>query len=190
MLLVAPPVAAQRGWDAQVHALVLARDSTLVTGGLGAGIRVGRGLRLAATMSGGWMAPDVMAGRSEVMVVYHLYPARPTRAGWYVGGGLAAELARGRGRGLVQALLGVEARPWRGGGLFAEVGVGGGVRIAAGYRTVRLARRRSGGANRNGRGPVRTRHRFNLLRDRRRADHPVAPTVSSFSSVRLITGWQ
>jgi hypothetical protein len=141
MLLVAPPLAAQGGWDVQVHALVLARDSTLVAGGLGAGLRVGRGLRLGATVAGGWMAPGVVAGRTEVMVTYHLYPTRPGRAGWYVGGGLAAELARGRARGLVLALVGVEARPWRGGGLFAEVGVGGGARVAAGYRTVRLARR-------------------------------------------------
>ena len=140
-LLLAPPLAAQRGWDAQAHALVLARDSSVVAGGVGAGLRLGRGLRLGATAGAGWMAPDVWVGRTEVVVAYHLYPVRPGRAGWYLGGGVAAELARGRVRGLVLALLGVEARPWRGGGLFAEVGVGGGVRVAAGYRLIRLQRR-------------------------------------------------
>lgn len=141
MLLLAPPLAAQRGWDGQAHALVLARDSSIVAGGVGAGIRFGRGLRVGATLSSGWLAPDVWVGRTEVTVAYHLYPVRPGRAGWYLGGGVAAELARGRVRGLVHALLGVEARPWRHGGVFAEVGVGGGLRLAAGYRLIRLPRR-------------------------------------------------
>jgi len=141
LALVAPPLIAQRGWDAQAHVLVLARDSSVVAAGLGAGLRFGRGLRLGATAGTGWMAPDVWMGRAELIVAYHLYPVRPLRAGWYVGGGVAAELARGQVAGLIQALFGVEARPWRGGGLFAEVGVGGGVRVAAGYRTVRLSGR-------------------------------------------------
>jgi hypothetical protein len=107
-----------------VHALVLARDSSMVAGGVGAGMRFGRGLRVGATLSSGWLAPDAWAGRGEALVAYHLYPVRPGGAGWYLAGGVAAELVRGQVRGLVQALLGVEARPWRGGGLFAEVGVG------------------------------------------------------------------
>ena len=142
LVLVAPPLMAQRGWDAGAHALVLARDSSVVAGGVGAGLRFGRGLRLGTTASAGRMTPGVWLGRAELVVAYHLYPMRPLRAGWYVGGGVAAELARGQVGGRVQALLGVEARPWRGGGVFAEIGVGGGVRVAAGYRLIRLPRRR------------------------------------------------
>jgi hypothetical protein len=141
LLLLAPPLAAQRGWDGQVHALVLARDSSMVAGGVGAAMRFGRGLRVGATLSSGWLAPNEWAGRGEALVAYHLYPVRPGGAGWYLAGGVAAELVGGQVRGLVQVLLGVEARPWRGGGLFAEVGVGGGVRVAAGYRLIRLPRR-------------------------------------------------
>jgi hypothetical protein len=142
MLLVAPPLAAQRGRDLQAVALALVRDSSILAGGVGAGVRVGRGMRIGATVAAGWLAPARWVGRGEALVTYHLYPMRPGRPGWYVGGGVAAELARGRLRGLVQALLGIEARPWRNGGVFAEVGVGGGVRLAVGYRVIRLAARR------------------------------------------------
>jgi hypothetical protein len=138
-LVAAPPLAAQRGRDVQVFAVVLARDSSSVGAGVGAGLRFGRGLRLAASVAGGWLAPDAWVGRAEALLGYHLYPVRRAGAGWYLGGGVAAELARGRVRGLVVALMGVEVRPWRRGGLFAEVGVGGGARLAVGYRMTRLA---------------------------------------------------
>lgn len=141
-LLLARSLAAQRGWDAQGQVMVLARDSVMVTAGAGAGIRLGRGLRVAATAGPGWIAPDRWAGRGEAIVAYHLYPMRPGGAGWYLGAGVAGELTDGDLRGLMLLLLGVELHPWRGGGLFAEVGVGGGVRFAAGYRITKLATRR------------------------------------------------
>jgi hypothetical protein len=75
------------------------------------------------------------------MVTYHLPPTRVERPGVYAGGGVAAEAQPDDFRGLVLLVLGVEARPWGGGGWFAEVGVGGGVRLALGYRRTRLARR-------------------------------------------------
>ena len=140
LLLLPVPVAAQRGWDAQAGAIGLVRDSSVVVGGLGAGLRFGRGMRAALTLASGWVAPDAAVGRAEATLAYHLFPQRPGRAGWYLGAGVAAELARGHVRGLVLALLGVEARPWRGGGVFAEFGVGGGLRVAVGYRSIRLAR--------------------------------------------------
>jgi len=61
----------------------------------------------------------------------------------YAGAGVAGEVHGGDVRGLLVALLGLEARPWSGGGWFLEAGVGGGVRLAAGYRLIRLAPRRS-----------------------------------------------
>jgi hypothetical protein len=142
MLLVAPPLVAQRGRDIQAFALGLVRDSPVVGAGAGAGLRFGRGLRVGGTVAAGWTEPDVWVGRGELVLAFHLYPVRPGRAGGYVGAGVGGELARRRLRGVVLALLGVEARPWRHGGLFAEVGVGGGVRLALGYRTIRLAGRR------------------------------------------------
>jgi len=141
LLVTAVPLAAQRGWDAQAVTLGLVRDSSALAAGLGTGVRFGRGMRAALTLTAGWQAPDAVMGRAEATVAYHLYPARPGRPGWYLGGGVATELSRGDLRGLVLALLGVEARPWRRGGIFAELGVGGGLRLAVGYRSIRLARR-------------------------------------------------
>lgn len=142
LLVLARPLSAQRGWDAQGQAIVLVRDSVMVSGGVGGGIRFGRGLRVAATVGPGWIAPDLWGGRGEAIIAYHLYPVRPGGVGWYLGGGVAGELAEGDLRGLMLLLLGAELRPWQGGGLFAEVGVGGGLRFAAGYRTIKLAKQR------------------------------------------------
>jgi len=140
--VTAGPAAAQRGWDAQVHAMALARDSTLVAGGAGAALRVGRGLRLAATVSAGALTSGGAAGRGEALLAYHVSPPRRGGVGVYVGAGVAGEVQGGDVRGLIVALIGVEARPWSGGGWFLEAGVGGGVRLAAGYRLIRLAQRR------------------------------------------------
>jgi hypothetical protein len=58
----------------------------------------------------------------------------------YLSGGLALEARSDDLRGLLLLALGVEAGPWAGGGWFAEVGVGGGVRVAFGLRRIRLRR--------------------------------------------------
>lgn len=136
------PAAAQRGWDAQGQALALVRDSTWIGGGLGAGMRFGRGLRLGGTLGAAWASPDAAGGRAELLVAYHVSRPRPGGVGVYAAAGLATELSRGDARALAVALLGVEARPWSGGGLFAELGIGGGLRLAAGYRVIRLQPRR------------------------------------------------
>lgn len=133
---------AQRGWDAQIHGIALLRDSALVGGGMGAGIRFRGGLRAAATASGGWLGGHRVAGRVELLAAYHLPPTRPTHPSVYLGGGIALEARQHDVRGLVLLALGVEARPWMGGGWFAELGVGGGLRVAVGYRQIRLKSRR------------------------------------------------
>jgi len=136
------PAAAQRGWDAQGHVVALGRDSTLVAGGVGAGLRLGRGLRVGATLSAGALTSGGAAGRGEALLAYHVSPPRQGGVGVYAAAGVAGEVHGGETRGLIVALIGVEARPWNGGGWFGEGGVGGGVRVAAGYRLIRLAPRR------------------------------------------------
>ena len=86
------------------------------------------------------LAPvELRPAGSVVVVAASLAGTRPGGAGWYLGGGVAGELTDGDLRGLMLLLLGVELHAWRGGGLFAEVGVGGGLRLAAGYRLITLA---------------------------------------------------
>jgi len=141
-VLAAPSAQAQRGWDAEVHALTMVRDSALIGGGVGGGMRVGGGLRGAATASLGAVSSGGAGGRGEALVTSHLPPPQRGGVGLYLGGGLAGEARDGRIRGFAVVLLGVEAHPWTGGGWFAEAGAGGGVRLLIGYRLVRVARRR------------------------------------------------
>ncbi len=144
LVLVGAPggLAAQHGWDAQLHTQFLARDSVLAAVGAGGGLRLGGGLRAAATASWGWLAPDRTAGRMELVASLHLPPMHPRQPGVYLSGGLAVEAWPDDVRGLLLVALGVEARPWDGGGWFAELGVGGGVRVALGLRRIRLKRGR------------------------------------------------
>jgi hypothetical protein len=140
-LLTSPiPLAAQRGWDAQVHVQVLARDSMLAAVGVGGGLRLPGGLGVAATGSWGWLAPDRTAGRVELTGAFHVPPVRVTHPDVYVSGGLAVEAWPDDLRGFLLLNLGVEAHPWGGGGWFAEIGVGGGVRVTVGIRWIRLRR--------------------------------------------------
>jgi hypothetical protein len=83
------------------------------------------------------------AGRGEALLTYHVSPPRQGGVGVYAGAGIAGEVHAGEVRGLIVALIGVEARPWSGGSWFVEAGVGGGGRVVAGYRMIRLAPRRS-----------------------------------------------
>jgi hypothetical protein len=138
--LTASPLTAQRGWDAQVHGQVLVRDSALAAVGVGGGLRLGGGIGVGIVGAWGWLAPDRAAGRVELVGAYHLPPVRVTQPDVYVSGGLAVEGWPDDVRGLLLLSLGVEARPWAGGGLFAEIGVGGGIRVAFGLRRIRLRR--------------------------------------------------
>ena len=133
-------LAAQRGWDAQMHVQALARDSMLGVLGAGGGFRLGGGLRAAATASWGWLAPHHTAGRMELVASFHLPPMHPRHPDVYLSGGLAVEARSDDLREFLLVALGIEARPWAGGGWFAELGVGGGVRVVLGLRRITLRR--------------------------------------------------
>jgi hypothetical protein len=139
--VIPAPLAAQRGHDVQVHAIGLVGGREFVGAGAGAGLRFGRGLRAALLVGGGWSEPGRAAGRGELLATFHLTPFRRAAPAVYGGGGVAAQVADSL-RGYVVLLLGLEARPAAGGGWFAEAGVGGGVRLALGYRAIRYAGRR------------------------------------------------
>ena len=68
-----------------------------------------------------------------------LRPAERSGVGPYAGLGLAFDGAQGRrGAGYLTALVGVETAPGRRHGWYAELGLGGGVRVALGRRWRRL----------------------------------------------------
>lgn len=132
---------AQRGYDVQVHALGLIGAREFVGGGIGAGLRVGRNLRLASVGTVGWEEGNRAAGRVEALATAHVALGRGRGPGLYGGGGVAAQAADSDTRAYLVLLFGVEGRP-AGSTWFAEVGVGGGVRVALGFRLTRVRRPR------------------------------------------------
>ena len=111
--------------------------------GLGLGRRSGGQLRPAFTAAGGsWDGHAAL--RLEVTAQYLVNPGATSGAMLYGAFGLAGQVAEGtRGRAYLSAWLGLEAAA-RPGGLYAELGVGGGVRLAAGLRRRWPTHRRTG----------------------------------------------
>ena len=97
--------------------------------------RTGGGVNVAL----GWGQGEPGA-RAEGWLAFHLDPFRSRGAGVYAGAGGAFALVGGTTAGYVMLVLGVEATPGRARGWYAEAGVGGGTRIAAGYRLGRVRR--------------------------------------------------
>lgn len=91
-------------------------------------------LAAAAGLAGG--APAV---RLEARAQFLLLPPARTAAGWYGGVGIATAEAAGRhGAVYLTVALGVETAVWRAQGFYAEVGLGGGLRLGAGIRWRRV----------------------------------------------------
>jgi len=110
--------------------------------------RVGQS-RLALLGAGGW-EDGAAALRAEARAQFLLLPpggtggggeARGGRTGaaYYAGLGLAFAAAEQRhGAAYLTAVIGVESAGWGTRGVYAEVGLGGGVRLAAGLRWRRV----------------------------------------------------
>jgi hypothetical protein len=108
--------------------------------GLGLARRWGQ-LRPALTAAGGsWDGRAAL--RIELTAQYLVNPGATSGATLYAAFGVAGQFAEGtQGRAYLAAWLGLESAG-RSGGPYAELGVGGGVRLAAGLRWRWLARRR------------------------------------------------
>jgi hypothetical protein len=131
--LVAPsPVAAQRVAElgAQVTALV-ARPGSMVGGVYGA-LRTSTRTRISVGAGiGGALGQTVLRG--ELLVHFMLSPTRRNGVAPYVAGGVAVE-SEPVEEGYLVLTLGLESRPGAKSGWFVETGVGGGARIAVGFR--------------------------------------------------------
>jgi hypothetical protein len=95
-------------------------------------VRLSQRVRIALTAGAG-VADAEPAGRGELLGHFLLDPTARRGAGAYAGGGIAGVIGS-VDEGYLVLLLGLEARPGAGSGWAVELGVGGGVRIAAGYR--------------------------------------------------------
>ncbi len=132
VLLAPPPVAAQRIAELGVQATALiAEPGSVVLGGYGA---LRTSLRTRVSLAGGaGVSSGEATVRGEALAHFLLNPTRTHGVGPYVAGGLA--LVEGPvDEGYVVLALGLEGRPGATSGWFIEAGVGGGVRLAGGFR--------------------------------------------------------
>ena len=131
LLAVPSVVVAQRTHELGLQLIATTDDPVAVVVGPSAGIRAERRVRLVGTAGLGVQGGDV-AWRLEGLAHFQLQP--DSRAlGFYGGGGLALA-GGGRTQGYRVVLLGIETSPGGSGGWTAELGFGGGFRVAVGYR--------------------------------------------------------
>ncbi len=133
LALLAAPLVAQgpRGVELGVTGVAAWADPAWTGGGLSLGIRPGGRVRVVLAALAGDAAGAT--GRGELTGQYLLWPGRLTGAGAYALGGVAGQVG-GRGAGYVVLGLGLEGRPGARTGWHLEAGIGGGARVAVGWR--------------------------------------------------------
>jgi hypothetical protein len=131
-LAAASPAGAQQVRELGIQAIGTLSDPALAVGGVYAGWRPTRRARLSATFGLGG-AGGATAWRGELLGHFLLAPTRREGSGVYLAGGVAAVGGRAD-QGYLVLAVGIEDRPGTASGWFAEAGVGGGLRLSAGYR--------------------------------------------------------
>lgn len=115
-------------------ALAVARH-TMAGVEVGAGYRPGGQSRVALALGVG-SEDGRAAARGQVTAQFLVTPTARRGAGLYGGIGVAVAGRRGTaGRGYLALLVGLEAAPARRSGWYAELGLAGGARVAAGWRS-------------------------------------------------------
>ena len=130
------PLSAQRlsAVEAGAGAALTVARHTLSAVEVGAGYRPGGQSRIAVALDAGSEHGE-LAARAQLTAQFLVTPAA-RRTGVYGGIGVAvAGRRRTAGRGYLALLLGLEAAPGRRGGWYAELGLAGGARVAAGWRS-------------------------------------------------------
>jgi hypothetical protein len=127
--------AAQVLRERQLFTVAVASDPAVGAVGAGLAWRDRGRSRIGAAVAAGAGERGGAAGRAELAWHFLLDPTRARGAGVYGGGGLAVTaFPDGRLRPWVLLVVGVEGAPALRRGTFFELGVGGGVRVAAGVR--------------------------------------------------------
>ncbi len=123
---------AQQGREIGVTGIATASDPALAVAGVYAGLRTSRRTRVSVAATAG-ASDGAAAWRGELLAHFLLSPARRRGVGLYGAGGVAV-VGGPVEQGYVVLALGLEGRPGAPSGWFVEGGVGGGARLAAGYR--------------------------------------------------------
>jgi hypothetical protein len=134
-LVAAPaPCRAQRIGELQVWGVAAASKPAFYGAGLGYGSRDLDRTRVAGALAAGAYGDGRFGARADLSFEFLLDPRARSGAALYGGGGLTLAVERGHVTPYLLLVLGVEHAPGGRGGTFLEVGVGGGARVALGYR--------------------------------------------------------
>jgi hypothetical protein len=128
---VPPAASAQQVRELGVQGIVTTAEPTLVAGGIYGAVRPSRHTRVALTLTGG-EAGGSLGGRAELVAHALASPGRRRGAQVYGGAGIAGVVGPAD-RGYIVLLAGVEGNPAGRSGWVFEVGVGGGLRLSAGW---------------------------------------------------------
>lgn len=132
--------AAQKGAELGFQLTSLLRDEPYYGAGLSAAHRTAGRVRIAVGVLYG-VADETATLRAELVGHFMASPTRRGGVGIYALGGAGVE-AGWRDQGYLILGLGMETNPAGGSGFHLEAGVGGGVRLSAGWRTRWLGTRR------------------------------------------------
>ena len=127
------PAAAQDGAELGFQLTTLLRDTPFYGAGVSAAYRPAGRVRIAFGGLYG-IADESATVRAELAGHFMASPARRGGVGVYALGGAGFE-AGWRDQGYLILGLGLETNPAGGNGFHLEAGVGGGVRLSAGWRT-------------------------------------------------------
>jgi len=130
-------VVAQQAKEVGIGIIATASDPALGVGAVYGAVRTSRRMRLSLAMGAG-VSDERAAWRGELLAHFLLSPARREGAGFYGAGGIAA-VGGPVEQGYLVLTLGLEGRPAARQGWFLEAGVGGGIRLAGGFRWRRFS---------------------------------------------------
>jgi hypothetical protein len=120
--------------ELQVHAVGMASRPFFGGAGGALAFRDRDRNRWQGALAAGFVDGRGMGARGDFVYHFLLDPRKRQGSAVYGGGGLTALIAAGRVRPYALLVVGAENAPGGSGGSFVELGVGGGVRLAVGYR--------------------------------------------------------
>jgi hypothetical protein len=133
-LAAAAPSPAQSLTEAQVWGTAVASKPAFYGAGFGLAWRDAERDRIAPAVAFGAFGDGALGARADLSYQFLLDPTKRTGSALYGGGGISVAARRGRVVPYALLVVGIETAPGGAGGSFLEVGVGGGVRVALGYR--------------------------------------------------------
>lgn len=137
------PLEGQAARELQLQAVGTFASTRILGGGVGFALRSQGRTRLGLSVSGGDISQvpadsgartHTFGGRAELMASYHVNPFKRSGLAPYGGGGVAIAATADDMFEYVLLVIGIETSPGGASGWFAELGLGGGVRVSAGFR--------------------------------------------------------